>query len=131
MRKEAHPGRAGYVGDVGMNEALTLTSVGQLLGIIGALVALWWRVETRISQGSVDAMERAIKAEAKAEIAHSQLNDFKLEVTENYAKNGYLKDVEARIIQRFDAIVSELHGMRQDFNKAMVDMAGQKRGTQR
>jgi hypothetical protein len=112
-----------------MNEALTLTSIGQLLALLAALAALWWRVETRISQGSVDAMDRANSAMSKAELAHSQLNDFKLEVAENYAKNGYLKDVEGRLIQRFDAIVTELHGMRTDFNKAMVEMASQKRNT--
>lgn len=112
-----------------MNEALTLTSVGQILVIIGSMAALWWRVETRISQGSIDAMNRAIKAELKAEIAQIQLNEFKLEASENYARHGYLKDVEARIIQRFDAIVNELHGMRTDLNKAMVEMAGQKRNT--
>lgn len=112
-----------------MNEALTLTTIAQILPIIAALMALWWRVETRISQGSIDAMNRALKAELKSELVAAELNAFKLEASENYAKHGYLKDVEARIIQRFDAIVTELHGMRTDFNKAMVEMAGQKRNT--
>jgi hypothetical protein len=109
-----------------MNEALTLTSIGQLFVIIGALAGLWWRVETRISQGSIDAMKRANEAIEKVDLAQIQISDFRLEVAENYAKNGYLKDVETRIIQRFDAIVSELHGMRTDFQTAMLDLATSK-----
>jgi hypothetical protein len=112
-----------------MNEVLTLTSIYQLGGLLTLIAGLWWRVETRISSGSLEAIRRAEAAQDKADLAHSQLNDFKLEVAENYARNGYLKDVEGRLIQRFDAIVHELHGMRTDFNKAMVEMAGQRRGT--
>ncbi len=99
-----------------MDQALTPNAVMQIVGFLGLLAGLWWRVETRISSGSREAIR-------KAEMAQSQLNDFKLEVAEKYAKNGFLKDVEDRLGQRFDAIVAELHGMRSDFNKAMVDSA--------
>ena len=106
-----------------MDQALTLNSVYQLGLLLGLIAGLWWRVETRISSAATDALARADEAFKKAELAHSQLNDFKLEVAQNYAKNGFLKDVEDRLGERFDAIVGELHGMRQDFNKAMVEMA--------
>lgn len=113
-----------------MDQALTLNSIYQL-GLLLALIAgLWWRVETRISASSTEALKTADEAQAKSETAQSQLNDFKLEVAQNYARNAFLKDVEDRLGERFDAIVGELHGMRQDFNKAMVEMAGQRR-TQR
>jgi hypothetical protein len=113
-----------------MDQPLTPAMVIGFLTFLTLLAGLWWRVETRISAGSKDAMKKADEAFQKAELSQSQLNDFKLEVAGNYAKNGFLKDVENRLGQRFDAIVSELHGMRQDFNKVMVDTAS-RRNTQR
>ena len=113
-----------------MDQPLTPSIVLGFLTFLTLLGGLWWRVETRISAGSKEAQKKADEAMKKAETAHNQLNDFKLEVAENYAKNGFLKDVENRLGQRFDGIVSELHGMRQDFQKAMMDSATQRR-TQR
>lgn len=82
-----------------------------------------------------DAMNRADRAFEKAEKAQIDLSTYKLEVAEKYAKNELLKAMEESLLKRFDAIVTELHGMRTDFNKAMVAMAGNnsnnsnKRGT--
>lgn len=104
-----------------MNEAITLTTLGQLLGLVAVIGALWYRVETRISKGAVDAM-------GKAEAALRELNDFKLEVAENYAKSDLIKDVETRVLSRIDAVVNELHGMRKDFQEAMLKMAAGPRG---
>jgi hypothetical protein len=112
-----------------MNEALTLTSIGQLLAVVTVFATLWWRVETRISKGSVDAMDRANAAIAETALVKSQLNDHKLEVAENYAKNGYLKDVEARIISHISSIVLELHGIREDLKGAMIEVAKSKVNT--
>jgi hypothetical protein len=97
-----------------MNEAITLGTVVQLAVLLGALSALWYRVETRISKGAVEAM-------AKAEAAHDKLHAFKLEVAENYAKASLMKDVEGRI-------VAELHEMRKDFQDAMIKIGASSRG---
>ena len=96
--------------------AITVGELAQIVGLIAAILALWWRVETRISKGAVAAMEHSV-ATAK------HLTDFKLYVAEHYVKSGLLKEVEERLIERFDAMVEELHGMRQDFQKAMIRRA--------
>jgi uncharacterized membrane-anchored protein YhcB (DUF1043 family) len=96
--------------------ALTFADIQMLVGVAIGGILLWWRVETRVSSG-------AIKAQAKAEQVEKDFNAFKLEVAKNYATNGFIRDVEERLGERFDKIVAELHGMRSDFQKAMVDMA--------
>jgi hypothetical protein len=97
-----------------MNEALTLSTIGQMVVLIGGLSALWYRVETRISKGAVDAM-------IKAQGAHDKLHLFELEVAENYAKASLMKDVEGRIL-------NELHEMRKDFQDAMIRIGSPARG---
>ena len=96
--------------------SVTFGDVTIFCGAAVGLLTLWWRVETRVSAGAKDAMNKAQQVEAA-------LNDYKLDVAENYAKNGFIRDVENRLGARFDAIVAELHGLRTDFQKAMVDMA--------
>lgn len=92
-----------------MNDPITLNSLGQMLGILVLLGGLWWRVETRISTG-------AIQARAKADEALEKINSFRLEVAEHYAKMAFIKDIETRILE-------ELQGMRKDFHEAVVLMA--------
>jgi hypothetical protein len=101
------------------SQVLTFADVTMLLGLVGAVLGLWWRVETRVSTGAKEAMAKALQVE-------KDLQDYRLEVAENYAKNGFIRDVEHRLGERFDNIVKELHGMREDFQKAMIDMASHK-----
>lgn len=102
-----------------MNQALTVADIGMLIGLIGSVLGLWWRVETRVSSGAKEAMAKALAVE-------TALQEYRLEVAENYAKNGFIRDVEHRLGERFDNIVKELHGMREDFQKAMIEMASHK-----
>ena len=110
-----------------MNEALTLGSLSQFIVMGLGILGLWWRVEHRVSAGANRAQEKADLVAAQLalfrEMSAQNLNDFKLEVAEYYAKSDYIKNVEDRLIQRFDAIVKELHGMREDIQEAMVKMA--------
>ena len=102
-----------------INQALTIADIATILAVFTALAGLWYRVETRVSSGAKEAM-------AKAQDVGRELNEYKLEVAENYAKNGFIRDVEQRLGERFDKIVEELHGMRDDFQKAMLDMAARR-----
>ena len=96
--------------------AVTGDQVGLVLAIIVAFAGLWWRVETRISSGAKEAM-------TKADRAQEELAAFKLEVTRGYVPHGYLKEVEIRMLDRLDGLVSELHGLRQDVQNAIVEFA--------
>lgn len=95
---------------------LTIAEATPLLAFVVAILGLWWRVETRISAG-------AVKAQAKADAVEADLARYKTEVADNYVKVGYLKDVEGRLGARLDKIVDELHGMRGDFQEAIVKIA--------
>jgi hypothetical protein len=99
-----------------VTQQVAAAEVIAVLTMLSAVLGLWWRVETRISSGAIEAMKKAREVEVA-------LHEYKVEVVENYAKNGFIRDVESRLGQRFDAIVDELHGLRQDFQAAMVDMA--------
>lgn len=106
-----------------MTGAITWEQIAFILGLLTALGGLWYRVETRISKGAVAAQFVADAALASAAKAHENLHAFRLEVAENYAKGDLIKDVETRVLQRIDAVVTELHGMRKDFQDAMMKMA--------
>lgn len=110
-----------------MEGTLSVTAFLQIFGLVTALGALWWRVENRVSQGSVDAMHRADEAMEKVALVHAQLilkdemaqrelNTFKLEVVEKYAKTSMLSEIETNIL-------SEFREFRKDFHAAMVKLA--------
>lgn len=99
----------------------------QVFGLLSALGALWWRVENRVSQGSVDAMKRANEAMEKIALVHAQmimkdemaqreLHAFRLEVVEKYAKTSMLSEIETNIL-------SEFREFRKDFHDAMLKLA--------
>lgn len=88
-----------------------LTIIGLLFTVVGAAGTVWLILANRI-----DTLEQS----------H---NDFKLEVAKSYASITYLKDVEDRLGERFDKIVEELHGMRQDVQTAIVDIAKMSTGS--
>ena len=100
---------------------LTIAEATPLVGFVVAILGLWWRVETRISAG-------AVKAQAKAEQVEKDLNEFKLTVAKEYAPNGWVKDVESRMVTRFDQIMDELHGIREDFKEVVMNRQSKTRG---
>jgi hypothetical protein len=107
-----------------MNGTFTAADLTTILGAVTAVLILWWRVETRISAG-------AVKAQAKADAVERDLAEFKLAVAQSYAPNGWVKDVENRMVSRLEQIVDELHGLRQDFKDVMmgaVSGPGKRRG---
>ena len=110
-----------------MTGAITWEQLAFFIGLCVALLTLWYRVETRISKSALEAKIVAETALKTASDAHTNLHNFKLEVAENYAKGDFIKDVERRVISRIDALVQEIHGMRKDFQDAIVKMASQHR----
>lgn len=106
-----------------MTGAITWEQLAFFIGLCVALLTLWYRVETRISKSALEAKTVAETALKTASDAHTNLHAFKLDVAENYAKGDIIKDVETRVLSRIDAVVAELHGMRKDFQDAMMKMA--------
>jgi hypothetical protein len=101
-----------------MNTVFTLGDAKELIVMIVAIIAMLWRVENRLSATGKEAL-------AKAAEVHEILTNFKLEVTEHYAKMVLIKDIETGILQ-------EIRAMRKDFQDVVVSFASIKtsgRGT--
>lgn len=107
-----------------MNGPITLVDISVLLGVLAIVAGFWYRLETRVSSAAKEAL-------TKAQAVEAALQAYKLEVAENYAKNSFIRDVEHRLGERFDKIVDELHGLREDLQQAMLDMASSKPGGRR
>jgi hypothetical protein len=88
-----------------------------VMAIAIPVATLWWRVETRISTGAKEAI-------MKADLALSENAKLRLDLASNYADKNHIKEVEGRLLDRLDGLVEELHGMRQDFQAAILKMAG-------
>jgi hypothetical protein len=102
-------------------------------GAIVAALALWLRIEGFIKKAMTTIESKIIATEGKIatlqalhemKIATVQDNlvAFKLEVANDYARNGYLRDVEERVLKRIGEIVSEIHGVRDEIAEAVKMM---------
>jgi hypothetical protein len=109
-----------------MNEqALTIADLTTLLGLVTAVGALWWRIEQAIKavKTEVDADISDIRKELKS--VDADLRSFKTEVAKEYARNGYIRDVEERVLARVGEVVSEIHGLRAEISEAVKVFMGQ------
>lgn len=103
--------------------ALTFADLTALVGLIAAIAALWWRIEAAISKVKdegdkrTDHLSKALAEQATA------LADYKTEVAKDYARNGYLRDVEERVLKRIGEVVSEIHGLRTEIGEAVKALA--------
>jgi hypothetical protein len=99
-----------------MTGAITWEQLLFFVVLCGALGALWYRVETRISHA-------ATEAQASADRALASLNEFKIQVAREYASIVDIKDVENRVILRLDELCKELHSLRQEIHEAVLKFA--------
>ena len=102
---------------------LTGNDVIMVAGGITSLILVWLRFEARLGAIAGPAKQLATDAVAKADKNAELLASYRLEVAENYAKHTFIRDVEERLGGRFDAMTLELHGLRQDFQDAMIAVA--------
>lgn len=102
-----------------MNGSLTMTDLITLLTVIGGALGLWWRIEAAISKARTEMNVQVAAARKRADDAIAQLAEYKTEVAKNYAPNGYLRDVEERVLKRIDGAIQEIHLMREEFGKAV------------
>lgn len=102
-----------------MNGPLTIADIVALLAIASAVGGLWWRIEAAISKVRDDGAKRVDHlSHALAEQA-TALADYKTEVAKDYARNGYLRDVEERVLKRIGEVVTEIHGLRSEIGEAV------------
>jgi hypothetical protein len=86
-------------------DAFTITNGIQLAGLLLAgatsLLTVWWRIEVRV-RGIEDA---AIEKTARME---RELQDFKLNVAENYASWDTVKEIEARLAKGIENVSNQV-----------------------
>lgn len=102
-----------------MNGALTITDIIALLTLFSLLGGLWWRIEAAIAKVREDCDRRIVALSHMVNTSNQALADYKTEVAKEYARNGYLRDVEERVIDRINSIASDIHGLRQEIGDAV------------
>lgn len=80
---------------------LTITDIIAFITIAGALAGLWYRIEQSIGK------------------VRDDLAAYKVTVAEDYAKNGYIRDVESRVITQISNVAKEIHGLRESMEEFM------------
>ena len=103
-----------------MTGAITWEQVIGLIAIFGALGGVWLRIERALAAVSA-------AAGAKHDALRAELNEFQIKVASEYARNGYIRDVEERVLKRIGEVVSELHLLRTDLASAFGSKARQER----
>jgi hypothetical protein len=92
-----------------MNAALTLSDLATFGTIIAAVLGLWWRIEQMTGH------------------VRDDLASYKLTVASDYARNGYIRDVDERWGKRFADLTGEIHAMRESIERLMNLMIDDKR----
>lgn len=96
-----------------MTGAVTYEQLGwfiaQIVAIAGLVALVWGKVAARIAA-----------AEERALAVSKELASYKLEVANDYARNGYIKDVEGRLIGQIKNVAEEIHKLREAIEKLMM-----------
>lgn len=101
-----------------MNGPITFADLASLVALGGALAGLWWRLEAAITKAREDTQK-------KIDAVTADLAEYKTEVAKEYARNGYLRDLEDRVLKRIDGLTTEIHGLRSDISDAVKILATQ------
>jgi len=82
---------------MGLTGPITWEAIVTIVALAGSVGGAWLRFEMAIS---------AARAKSASDIAavEKELTDFKVEVAREYARNGYIKDVEQRLIDRLSSL---------------------------
>lgn len=85
--------------------AITGDIIWLIIGVLGAVGGLWWRIEARLS-----AQDR------ERESLKSDLSDYKLYVERNHVSAQVLKDTEKRLIDAIEKLASRLEAIADRFD---------------
>lgn len=85
--------------------AITGDIIWLIIGVLGAVGGLWWRIEARLS-----AQDR------ERESLKSDLSEYKLYVERNHVSAQVLKDTEKRLIDAIEKLASRLEAIADRFD---------------
>jgi hypothetical protein len=87
---------------------ITTDLAGLLAAFGGAVLAVWWRIETRIKEEGAAARAAAEAARKLAERAAKDLGDYKLEAMARYATAATLKETEERLVLAIERLTNQM-----------------------
>ena len=88
-----------------------MSLAGPLIAAAGLISGVWWRMESKVETVRIDAEKDVKEANNAVHAIEKQLNDFRLEVTRDYASWDTVKAIEARLTARMDSLSAEVSKM--------------------
>jgi hypothetical protein len=93
---------------MGIEFSEVLPLVGPIVAAAGLVSGVWWKVEGKIEKVRTDSVAAAAAAQAKAEAAKNELNEFKIKVVEEYASWETVRAIESRLTARMDSLSEQV-----------------------
>ena len=78
------------------------------LGIAGAALVLWWRIEARVTQEATDRKSDIAYATAQRKELEARLTSFELEVTRSFVPASYQEKMETRFLAGIEKLTGRL-----------------------
>ena len=89
---------------------MQITSEMVLFGltILAAIAGMWWRIEAMVGKAKSEAIDSALLASTRADLAHTQLTEFKVHVAETYVSRAGLREARDEIMGAIGHISNQM-----------------------
>jgi hypothetical protein len=98
-------------------------TVGLAALILGALAAVWWRIEGKFDAEQSARESLALNDQNGRMLIQRELQDYKLYVAQNHVTAQALRETEDRLIASFEKVTSRLESIVARLDKLALDMA--------
>lgn len=105
--------------------------MAEIVVVASLLIGIWKVVAGRMegirseARASIEALEEDLVK------ATGELAAFKLQVAQDYAKNGYIKDVEIRLTESIGSLTREIHALNSRIDKVLTSLLEQQQPQKR
>lgn len=108
-------------------EPLTIAFLVTLIGAVGGLLGIWFRVEKRINDAAAAASLRAEAANAQAMMVKDDLAEHKLHVAETYVSKAGLREVRDEIMTAMRDLKGSVTNIHARIDQVMLDSPDRRR----
>jgi uncharacterized membrane-anchored protein YhcB (DUF1043 family) len=99
--------------------------MAEIVVVASLLIGIWKVVAGRMEGIRTEARASVEALEEELAKATSELGAFKLQVAQEYARTGYIKDVEVRLTESMGALTREIHSMNSRIDKVLTTLVEQ------
>jgi uncharacterized membrane-anchored protein YhcB (DUF1043 family) len=118
-----------------MTGAITYEQVqwfaAEIAVVASLLIGIWKIVAGRMEAIRIDAAKAVAALEEDLQAATGELSAFKLQVAQEYARTGYIRDVESRLTESMGKLTSEIHAMNSRIDKVLTTLVEQQQPPKR